>query len=428
MNMKPTKLSLLLMSALAFSVTGCNDGGGGGGGDVGLDEPAKKTETAITTEDQGKTAAASALDAENYEDAGSEVQFSYADLLSGIYRMSGRKMPAVPATVPVDARVAGSAKAMSKILNPATERMVATRAKAVDMGADPLESTTLPCDLEGEVVMTTTGTSQDSGSITIKFNNCKDSDFGGGYEISNGKMTWSASSNSDMTVTNGNIVIGDGNITPGDGDFVVKRYDSADMLLEESITSMKVTFKYVEAADNSLTWTFAGNGRMHDNDLENSEISETSIDNMSFTTNFSFEVIGTFDLDFTLDGAFMVTEDDTTTDASPDSSSYMGFVDFHYVRSQGTDTYTSFETIDGKAVRENVPAECDDGSYTFATTTPFKRVNYVLQDEGSMTINGTTTVAVVGVDQIQLTLPDSTVVGPMTESELHSSVCLVAAP
>lgn len=405
---KTNKLLPVLLAALAVGVTGCSDSGGGGGGDVGLDNPSAKEDTAISSENDSLYAANSGLDADENEDVGSEIDYSLGDVITSFGRITNMKLPPAPEAHKMDAKAAASLRTFAKSLESSSRTMADARSKMVNLGSNAQETFTLPCDISGQVVEDITGsTDSNTGSVTIKFEECKNSTFDGGYTISNGKVSYTGSGSE--TGGSAKIVVGDGNLTTGAKDLIVSRYDGMDALVEENTTSMKITFKYSQDATNTWTWKFTGNGRALESDKVGNETTEMAIDNMSYSTMFSYSNIGRY-VDFTLDGATQENVDNTLTEATnPDETYYLGFVDFHYTYSVGDTSTESFETVNGRVIRESSPAECDDGSYTFDTTVSFYRNNGVLQNQGTMTINGTTTLEVVGVDLLRLTLANGTV-------------------
>lgn len=248
------------------------------------------------------------------------------------------------------------------------------------------------CD-EGSIITESDG-SQTSGSATITFKNCKTLTYNG-YNVVNGTIKAKDSTNSDNTESSSEISIGNGDANLEDNDLTYKNYDANDSLLQSITVTGKATLKST-TTDNSGKFSITINGRAEFVDSVNNTVDTISIDQVSLDVNAGVDItnqsINSSNLNFVVDGAIEVVSDDKNTTTSPDERHYFGASNLSY--SWNNDGTVSSETLDGRFVVENTPAQCGDGAYQLKTVTPMQRYNYGALIAGEMNINDNTNIKV----------------------------------
>lgn len=236
--------------------------------------------------------------------------------------------------------------------------------------------------------------------------NCKESTYNSGYEVTNGTVKFASSSNADSTATSLEMTLGNGDATLEDSDLVSKTYDANSSLPDSSIVSMKLTMKS-DTSQNNGALSVKINGRAELTDNVQNTVETISIDHASLDVNAGVSItnqtVDSGDLSFTVNGAMEVVLEDNNTTTSPDQRAYIGASDLSYTWSVDSSQVSS-ETLDGKFVVENTPAQCGDGAYNIQTVAAMKRDSSDTLIAGEMNINDNTTIKVNADGTITVTV------------------------
>lgn len=358
--------------AASVVMAGCSQNNGNGDGN--LAEPADIPLSILDDETTLRLAAANILDTQLYADTGAQVDYS----LDELYLSMGRTIassefdtlvnfPATASTRPNDKPI--------KLVDPIIFHNLDTRSFGCEDGQINLDFSTQEAVLSG------------NGSLTLEFLNCRRTRTGYS-EVLNGTISWEAQISD--TVNKGTVVIGNGNDKTNNKDLVKQQYDPDGTLIRTTVSAMTINFSSTQS-DALVTAQFMGNGKIVESDHIATVQKTTVFDQLRYVNRYDPDdpyILANRDI--TLDGA-MQTEAVSlnTPKAKPDWILYQGFSDFHYtLQVDNSNPTVSYETIDGKLVRQNTPADtCDDGVYFISTLVPLKRANRMLTDQGSLRIN-----------------------------------------
>ena len=202
------------------------------------------------------------------------------------------------------------------------------------------------------------------------------------------------------------MTLGNGDATLEDSDLVSKTYDANSSLPDSSIVSMKLTMKS-DTSQNNGALSVKINGRAELTDNVQNTVETISIDHASLDVNAGVSItnqtVDSGDLSFTVNGAMEVVLEDNNTTTSPDQRAYIGASDLSYTWSVDSSQVSS-ETLDGKFVVENTPAQCGDGAYNIQTVAAMKRDSSDTLIAGEMNINDNTTIKVNADGTITVTV------------------------
>ncbi len=419
--MKNGLLIAMVMSSPVFALglSGCLGDGGGDSSDgkasrVNLKDPSTVALTQVTSPKQGAQAAAASRDA-----AGSGGDFGQDQSFgTGLFRIN----PAVVTRGASLDRETASAMRLASKGTAAARRVVDSRGLAQRLrGASTFapKAVVTPCPLGGSVsedaVM-----SGDSYTVTVVYTNCDDGSATRYHEVTNGTVKMAGTQTS--AGGNGSLVFGDGDGDLESGDFTVTTYDGT-IQSSASVLSLTETFSWTGDIDAAgevvLQFSIAGRTRMDSTAL----VETISFDDFAITLNADNNPSDMIQSSLTFNGAVEDSVDQKSTTTAPDTSAYLGFVNFTYSYEMGMASGGSSLNINGKAVVEHTPASCGDGSYQVVTSTPFQWNSAGTLIAGNMTINDNVTIHANGDGTVTVT------VNGVSQSfksfdEMESSVCL----
>ena len=364
----------VLIPAMSLTFIGCSKNSND---DIGLKDPGSVKLTTISSHGEALAAAQPIL---GIHATGSGAANSN-DIPTTLPKLLNFKLPQ---GVKIDPKLQETVSAVKKVLDKPTQ--LAMRAKLNGLSQSIMAKTTTEdlCD-EGSIITESDG-SQTSGSATITFKNCKTLTYNG-YNVVNGTIKAKDSTNSDNTESSSEISIGNGDANLEDNERKIERL--------EPINNGKATLKST-TTDNSGKFSITINGRAEFVDSVNNTVDTISIDQVSLDVNAGVDItnqsINSSNLNFVVDGAIEVVSDDKNTTTSPDERHYFGASNLSY--SWNNDGTVSSETLDGRFVVENTPAQCGDGAYQLKTVTPMQRYNYGALIAGEMNINDNTNIKV----------------------------------
>jgi len=371
---------------LGIVIAGC--GGGGGGGDSGT---TTSTNTTITSNAQGTTASASGTQSASLAANSATSLSNLATPISGTVAPRYRSPLAGK-----DARFNTLHAAEVKAMNVPKAKLAAAVQKARAAASGSRAQTTMT---PGSSACLDGGTMSYSGwtddvaltySLSLTFANCRES----GTQM-NGSMTAAGSYSTSATGADSfTITVGSGDGLVTSADFKVEMFDAAytnlyayylaDMTVSGSVTPGTTAGSY--------QFSFTGNGKETYSDF----ISSYNLTLANFTISNTLTTgTGTSSGVDTVGGS--VSE--SWTSGSTTQGVSIAFTSFQTTWSM-TSTYYQFG-IDGTVAVDFTPdATCNgntaDGTYAFATVTPFRETLATgALTQGHITINTTTHVQVV---------------------------------
>ncbi len=273
-------------------------------------------------------------------------------------------------------------------------------------------------DTQGEILLDLAD-AKHQGTTRIDYVNCR-KQIGSQYEITNGVLLWRASGTA--TAYGATLTSGDGDIEPEDTDLVVSHYDGSDVLQYQTIFSTSTAISYrVSTTGNIVRFTI--NGRERYTHALQEYVRETAYDHLAVTAVTDYSQLRSVDM--TLNGALESFRDNLPTDGIRESEEYLGYVSYRYVSTiDATDTTLANVSISGKQVFTHQGSRCQDGAFQISTLTPLQRVNDVLTNQGTLRINNSAQVAVIGLDTLRVTAPGGDIFDA-AENTLRSACAVI---
>ena len=391
-----SNLAWIVISAISLSFIGCSKDSNNDS--IGLKDPGSAQLTTISSEKDAVAAAQSVFGLHNTTDSiGNDIPTSSI----GFSKLVNLKLPG---NAKIDPNIKEAFTSIQKVLAKPTNRVLQAKSDSMSMSAKQTTNEQA-CDIDGSMVITIDDSST-SSSVTTTYKNCKESTYNNGYEVTNGTIKFASSSNADSTATSLEMTLGNGDATLEDSDLVSKTYDANSSLLDSSIVSMKLTMKS-DTSQNNGALSVKINGRAELTDNVQNTVETISIDHASLDVNAGVSItnqtVDSGDLSFTVNGAMEVVLEDNNTTTSPDQRAYIGASDLSYTWSVDSSQVSS-ETLDGKFVVENTPAQCGDGAYNIQTVAAMKRDSSDTLIAGEMNINDNTTIKVNADGTITVTV------------------------